>query len=591
MTISSAESPMSNLPQNTLRRLNKLPQVPSVWEGDRIPIEKFPFNIEDGMEGGQCIVWVDGTEGEMRLMEAIPPQVGLEAMSRTLIQAMENPQNSTPPVRPQKIVVSDREIQFFLRGALQDLDIVVEYQPKLPILDQLFENLEMMGNFQPSHLSPASEQCLNEIAFKIWEQSPWLDLEEHHLFAIHLNLSEVKTVYACILGYLNEEYGILLYRSLDSLKRFRSQIISTESFQDTEQAFLTQDCWFLNFEVTDADEWDFDEEEDDLALLPDEAIEPDFGSIHPYEGLRVFLDNEEALAVYLALSAFYEFFDEYEEELEEDFSKIQDTYDIIAPIPDAEALETYSISIETRPDIAHELFKQSLSNLPNPDIILEKLGTLESLLEEGDEESARSFLLENLQGVLNNIPKDEDDLEIKDTLIPESSLIHFNCIPWDILEDIQKSPKIYTQIAELPKKKKELPIIVIQSTRPKIKDIINTLNSQGGIKHICFSVGTSIYDDDCTVGLLQTHQCQDNEFYILCNFPDDDSGYAQYHRNWQKQLSKIKGYCGIIFAMGITGANRGQPHFKDFLGFYLVRAINPAKLDVEELGIVTHFVE
>jgi len=56
----------------------------------------------------------------------------------------------------------------------------------------------------------------------------------------------------------------------------------------------------LTFERTDGEDEEEDEEEDeiiDLADLPLSEIEPSFG-IHPLEGLRSVLYEEEASAVY-----------------------------------------------------------------------------------------------------------------------------------------------------------------------------------------------------------------------------------------------------------------------------------------------------
>jgi len=50
-----------------------------------------------------------------------------------------------------------------------------------------------------------------------------------------------------------------------------------------EKAFLSQDCWFLSYELADDDE-DDDEDDYDLASAAPSQIHPVFGSVHPYEG-------------------------------------------------------------------------------------------------------------------------------------------------------------------------------------------------------------------------------------------------------------------------------------------------------------------
>jgi len=84
------------------------------------------------------------------------------------------------------------------------------------------------------------------------------------------------------------EYGILLYRSEQSLKRFRASVLTEEESPAAGRSSSSKIVCFLTFEGTNEDE-DEDEDEDeiiDLAELPLSEIEPSFGNIHPLEGLR-----------------------------------------------------------------------------------------------------------------------------------------------------------------------------------------------------------------------------------------------------------------------------------------------------------------
>jgi hypothetical protein len=99
--------------------LKKLTQIPSIWEGDRRPLSSSQTQPRDSEESkGECILWVDGSQGIVRGMDMVSPDLGPEAIVRTLMRAMEHPQSPAKPARPQRIVVKDREIQFYLRGVL-----------------------------------------------------------------------------------------------------------------------------------------------------------------------------------------------------------------------------------------------------------------------------------------------------------------------------------------------------------------------------------------------------------------------------------------------------------------------------------------
>ncbi|WLT37904.1 hypothetical protein NON20_19985 [Synechocystis sp. B12] len=140
---------------------------------------------EDG-EAGECILWVDGTEGLVRSMDVIPETSGMETVVRTLIRAMEMPRSPAPPCRPQKIVVRNRELQFLLRGILQGLNINVEYQAQLPLIDELFRTFDTIDDHRPAPIPPAFDVPLKKLAREIWHLSPWEVLTDLDIIAIQI---------------------------------------------------------------------------------------------------------------------------------------------------------------------------------------------------------------------------------------------------------------------------------------------------------------------------------------------------------------------------------------------------------------------
>jgi ATP-dependent protease Clp ATPase subunit len=113
---------MTAISPSTQRRLHQLPQLPTVWEGDRRKMARLLDESEfEDNQSRELIVWVDGVECIVRSMEVVNETMGSEAIVRALIKAMEAPQAPSQPARPQKIIVRDRQLQFYLRGVLQDL--------------------------------------------------------------------------------------------------------------------------------------------------------------------------------------------------------------------------------------------------------------------------------------------------------------------------------------------------------------------------------------------------------------------------------------------------------------------------------------
>ena len=131
----------TSLNHYTRRRLQKLNQIPCVWEGDRRSLSA-PNLKADAEASSECILWVDGSQGMVRAMDVVAADSGPEAVVRTLLRAMEHPNSPAKPARPQKIVVRDREIQFFLRGVLQELGIAIDYVPDLPLIDELYQRFQ-----------------------------------------------------------------------------------------------------------------------------------------------------------------------------------------------------------------------------------------------------------------------------------------------------------------------------------------------------------------------------------------------------------------------------------------------------------------
>jgi hypothetical protein len=542
---------MNILPQTTRRRLQKIPQIPSVWEGDRRSLSGLRSTLEPGPEdnGGECIIWVDGSEGFVRAMDVVSPDMGPEAMVRTLIRAMETPHSPAKPARPQKIVVRSRELQFFLRGALQNLDINIDYVPELPLIDELFRGFEEMNNSRPPALPNNYEPLLRKTAYDIWQAEPWDLLADHDIISIEIKRWGVDTLYACVMGMLGREYGIILYRSLESLKQFRLAALDEKSTRNLEKAFLSQDCWFLNFEAAYEEDEDEDEEFD-LADLPPSEIRPLFGSVHPYEGIRPFLDEEESLSVNAALKALTEFFHNHEDELTED--PIEEVSHIchICPFPENHNQETIPITVSTLPKLASELLE---------------------MIDEDDEND------------------EDDDLQVplQDGLIPDNSFLSLGMIPWELVNKIQHNPKIYYQSQEITHKGEGMPVILIQTSRPKAQTLIKKLQSCEGLTGICFNPGEDPFTgNNYDLGILQTGN---GELYLFGEFIADDPEHIQARRNWDHRCKKTNGYCGLIVAMGITGSSRGNPQLNDMMAVFETKALDSEDLAMGVLQLMPQF--
>jgi len=544
----------TSLNRSTRRRLKQLNQIPCVWEGDRRPLSAPTLEL-DGKANGECILWVDGSQGIVRAMDMVTSEIGPEAIVRTLLRAMEHPHGPARPARPQKIVVRDRELQFFLRGVLQELEIAIDYVPDLPLIDELVRGFQEVVEDHTPDLPPQYAEPLRQKAFEIWQAAPWEFLEEHQILAIELNQWDIGTLYASVMGMLGMEYGILLYRSEDSLKRFRDKVLTDEeSPEQLEEAFLKQDCLFLTFERTDeVDDEDEDEDEIiDLAELPLSEIHPSFGNIHPLEGLRAVLYEEEALAVLIALEALNRFIRAQRRQFTgEIFPALSRRYRIPLPAPD-EAKAPISVTVTTMPDLAAEL----------EDIV--------GFEAEDDEE-------------LNN---ETSFRSLRDDLIPEDSFLSLGVLSWEMIESLQTEVELY-QSREVTKAGDGLPVILIQTSRPKAKTVIQKLQDAGGLKGICFNPGADPFGGDrYDLGILQT---ENGDMFLFGEFLGEDQVHANARKKWDERCKHTKGYCGLIVARGLMGASRGQPQSRDMMALFEARSLSSKDLGIGTLHLMPQF--
>jgi hypothetical protein len=538
---------MTSFNRSTSRRLKKLPQIPSIWEGDRRPLSSSQTQTKDSQDSqGECILWVDGSQGIVRAMDMVSPELGPEAIVRTLMRAMEHPHSPAKPARPQRIVVRDREIQFYLRGVLQDLDIAIDYVSELPLIDELFRSFADIIDSQIPNLPPQYAELLHQKAFATWEAAPWNFLEEQQILSIEINTWDVGTLYASVMGMLGMEYGILLYRSEDSLKRFRADVLQDdeESSEGLEEAFLKQDCLFLTFEQVDEDE----DEDEDLAELPLSEIEPTFGNIHPLEGLRSVLYEDEALVMFVSLESLLRFIRDYRHELyEEDFPSINRRYRISVPNAD-EATKSVSVTVSTMPELAAEL-----EGMAGFDI------------SEQDEFDTTEFR------------------SLRDDLIPEDSFLSVGVISWEMLKSLHQEVNYHTgeEIAEVGD---GLPVILIQTSRPKAKTVIENIQDAGGLNAICFNPGANpLNGERYDLGLLQT---ENGELFLFGEFLDNDPIHVEARKKWTQRCKNTNGYCGVIIAKGLRGASRGNPQLKDMMALFEARSLSPQDLGLGTLQLM-----
>ena len=423
-------------------------------------------------------------------------------------------------------------------GALQGLEINIEYSPQLPLIDRLFESF---GEIETESALPnVYHDAIKDAAGKIWDNAPWELLADSDILRVELKNCQIDEIYLCIMGMMSAEFGVLLYRSLDSLKQFRAAALGeNQSPAELEKAFLAQDCWFLNYE----------ESSPESASWTEAEVEPFFGSLHPFEGMRPFLDEEESKIIYAVLESLFRFYDRHRSFLaQEPIDSISKSYRITLPQIDDDK-QIISTKISTLPELTEELLNIGMSDYA--DEIIEDL-----------------------------------DL-VQEDFVPDGSLITLTNLSWELVQQLKQQGKTYYQSLDIAPKQKELPAIFIQTTRPKAKHLIDRIEEAGGLKSVCFNPGQDpISENSYNLGMLQTN---DDELYIFAEYSQENVEHIEIVTEWHQNCKKTQGYCILIVAMGATGSNRGDPQLKDMLALYEVKSINGADVGMGVLELMPNF--
>ncbi len=352
---------MDCLSPTTISRLRRLPQQPeSVWEGDRLALNAEVLNPDQPNESqrADCFVWVDESQQLVRGIDAVMAGDGPTAFVQSLLKAMEEPlgwpDEPTEPQRPSRVVVRDRELHFLLRGMLRELDICVEYQPELPLVDELVPDLrELMG--MADDISDRLYAVLAEKAYDLWKIAPWKRLLDSEILSVEMKaLGVTSPLYVSVIGKLGLEHGIVIYRSVNALTAFREAVTqAADNPLALQAAFENQDCLFLNYEpkvetpfvrrprLVNQPSWD--------------DIDLDFGSIHPQEGMRSRLDLTELSILYGTLEAILRFWSSHREKFSQgSFPPCKSRYKVAIPtaLQPIDDMEPVLITVKTQPVLA-----------------------------------------------------------------------------------------------------------------------------------------------------------------------------------------------------------------------------------------------
>jgi hypothetical protein len=189
-----------------------------------------------------------------------------------------------------------------------------------------------------------------------------------------------------------------------------------------------------------------------------------------------------------------------------------------------------------------------------------------------------------------DIDEDFDDDEmavpLRDDLVPKDAFLSLGMMPWESIEMLRSGVDCY-QSKDVTAAGEGMPVVLIQTTRPKAKALIEQIQTAGGLKGICFNPGEDPFEGDrYDLGILQT---ENSSLFLFGEFPEADPTHVAARKKWDQRCKKIKGYCGLIIAKGLTGASRGNPQPRDMMALFEARSLSAKELGLGMLQLMPQF--
>ena len=524
----------------THKRLLKIPQTLNIWEGDRrklMPDGLQLVNESNLVESEDYVLWVDGSEGVLRAMNVVMDGSSLEAIVATLIEAIETPKDGSSPSRPKKIVVRDREVFLYLKSIAKALKIILELVPELPIIDSIFEQFRAFRAGPPSLISPKYGDFLLEKTAQLWRTAPWIVFADHQILEVELNQWGIGTVYVSILGSLGLEIGILAYRSLESLRIFRSKVGRRASIQEMEAAFLAQDCLFLSYEF---EAFSIPEM---VHFMDYDNVEPEFGVLDG--SLRPFLNDDEALAFAIILEAIHRFVSKNRGQFTQGvFPEFTRRHKI--PVPEmAGVVSPLTVKVSTLPKVADELMSM---DYPDDDG------------EDGDDDEAR--------------------FDLRTDFVPPGSLIVTTALSWQSVPSIRSYVQHHFP-TQTPMAGEALPVMIIHTTAAKANALVKKIEKMGGLSGIGMCSGVDILGNGAELAILQSRS---GILFFINEFSEESEEDKRVLGNWLRRSAESNNACGFIIAKGYKkGQKRGNPNPADMIALYEIHTFSAEEMGLEKL--------
>lgn len=212
--------------------LLKVPQRADVWQIDARPME-IGVKVGDEVVRPWMVVVASEAHDQVLAYEIMHRTATEMDVMKNVLRAIVKPAKGKPH-RPTQVQIRPEEPLLSVFPRLTDLGIGIHETEDLDLIDQVFEQLheEITGDHQPGILdmpsvTPRMVKALFEAAAFFYRRAPWKRIGER---TIKVECAKFPSGpwYAVMMGQAKLAPGLVLYDSLETLRRIRKGDLADE---------------------------------------------------------------------------------------------------------------------------------------------------------------------------------------------------------------------------------------------------------------------------------------------------------------------------------------------------------------------------
>jgi hypothetical protein len=203
----------------------------ALWEVGLVAMPAFVAQAEEGRTVRPLIALVLEAGGAIRSSAVGSVDQPLEALEPAIASALHDPQAPCRPGPPRRVVVNRADLLELLPPLLPDVVISQGATPQVDLAARLMrqqlagdEDLlgtQALSTYLTGDIGPEAVARFFEAVAALYQRRPWERIPgDGHLFQVSCSALAIQGWVGCVIGQQRENYGVVLFRSLQDHDRY-----------------------------------------------------------------------------------------------------------------------------------------------------------------------------------------------------------------------------------------------------------------------------------------------------------------------------------------------------------------------------------